>query len=219
MSQSSSQPPSFPPQFALDLMTKFGEAVSQEVIIFFLVLIVVYLRDKTISYFKALRIKRFYFQENSINSQIKDCLVSILDLMQCDRVILFQLHNGDCFINNQSQLKCTMTHQYTATCIQPIDKIVSMPISYLYREIELLKDSNDYQWILKDEAFPRCKTYLSSTGVELFGYNVIRSKLKVPVAIIGIHYCSFDFLPIINDLPTCSKLASYTNTLHSLLNS
>lgn len=183
----------------IDVSKKIGEGIGEEVVVFFVIVLAVSIRDFLIKKIESKKMTNFYFSSNNINILIREKMIEILQLIKADRVLLLQLHNGENYLSKMTKLKCSLTHQYTEKGITTIDKIIDLPITYIHRELDALRETDDFYWLLKDESFPLCQSYLENMGVECYGAKMIHNKLGLPIAIFGVHYCSFDFLPIMND--------------------
>lgn len=185
--------------FLFDVVEKIGEGIGEEVVVFFVIVLAVSVRDFLIKKIEVKNLTNFYFSSNNLNILIREKMIEILQLIKADRVLLLQLHNGENYLSKMTKLKCSLTHQYTEKGIAPIDKIVDLPVTYIHRELDALRNTDDFYWLLKDDSFPLCRIYLENMGVECYGAKMIHNKLGLPIAIFGVHYCSFDFLPVMND--------------------
>lgn len=177
-----------------------SQAFTQEVFLFLFVALAIFVREKILHYLKIKKLKMQYFNHNSQSDLIHILLVKIMQKLDADRILLLQFHNGDSFFSNFDQLKVSMTHQITQPQIKNIDNIISLPISIIHRELEACrKNNNKFEWIMREDTFVKCGEYLESIGVELYGSKLLLNKMKVPVGIIGLHYCSKDYIYILAD--------------------
>lgn len=204
-------------QFTKDLAHEFGAGIGQEIFIFIGLAIVIFVRDKVKTFFKKQDLHRTYFKLNSLNDQVKICLTEILEISNADRVLLLQLHNGDSYFGKFKQLKVTLTHQYVKNGVTKIDKVVSLPITYLHRELEALKKTGRLQWLHIEKVEVPCKFYLQNLGVEMYVSKMIRNELDMPLGIFGLHYCNKGYVNILNDSEKKRELEEKLNLLSKLI--
>lgn len=204
--------------FLSNIVDTASQAFTKEVLLFLFVGLFILIREKTKSILKIKKIKKQYFDENSKTDQIRVVLINILKLVQCDRVLLLQFHNGDSFFGNLDQLKVSMTHQITQVEITKIDNIISLPISILHRELETLKKNSErFEWINKAEAYPLCQKYLDKIGVELYGSKLLINKFGIPLGILGLHFCSNEYIYLLLNETKLKALDSLAKEVEALL--
>lgn len=201
-----------------DLTDSVTRAFTQEVFIVLTVAIIVYIRHKLINFLKRQKLKKQYFNKNCYLDKIQTTMVDLLTISEADRVVLLQFHDGDSFLGDFEQLKVTLTRQVTNKAIVPIPNIIALPISCIYREIEKLKiNPREITWIIRDEAYAKCANYLDSIGVELYGAKMLFNKNKIPVGIIGFHFCSKDYIYFLSDEGKVASLDYHISLLEKLL--
>jgi hypothetical protein len=81
------------------------------------------------------------------NSRLNNLLVELRLLYEADRVMFFQLHNGEYFLSGESNMKSSMTHFVVRTGIEsPIGNIYqNVPTTHLVHTFQDLK-SKGYGW-------------------------------------------------------------------------
>jgi hypothetical protein len=142
----------------------------------------------------------------------------MLNLIDADRILLLQFHNGEHFFGSMTQVKATLSYQIIRPGFARIDKIINWPVSYFYTELELLQASpDDIVWLHVNECPPKCQVYLKSYGIELIGLKAIYNKVNIPIGILGIHFCSQDFIYTISDSDKERTLNNLIQTINNIL--
>lgn len=114
--------------------------------------------------------------ENSIqhNTLIREMLSELRALYDCDRVKLFQFHNGDYFLSGESSMKATMTHYVLNIGVDVPNKVTSshqnIPTSHLLYTLRAMKDGPFYLSVADEHIDPILEYFfgLSGTKTALF---------------------------------------------------
>ena len=178
----------------------------------------------TITFFK--QIKQWLIERKSKsfdlainrNSVINALLSELRALYRTDRVMFFQIHNGEYFLSGESNMKCSMTHFVVRTGVaMPIGSLYqNVPTTHLVSLFAELKDKN-VSWFEVDSETeakhdPTLRHLLALTGT--------RWALICPVKKYNNIWMGFVVLSWMDDLgkPKEIELEKYAQQIADVLN-
>lgn len=132
-------------------------------------------------------------QTNSDIEIIKK-MEQVKELLNADRVQVYEFHNGEHYANGRSALKVSCTYEVYRAGVKPIQReLLSIPISCIPHFVSNLLDKgmvdvNDLEEIR--ETMPSTYSLKSSHSVQAYTDLVIRNEKNEPVGFIGVQWCN-----------------------------
>ena len=131
-------------------------------------------------------------RQSQIDIKVLNKMEEVKELMDADRVSVFEFHNGEHYANGRSALKITCTYEVCRTGIRPVQRdCISIPISCIPRYIVSILDNSVVD--VKDiesikEEMPATYNLKNSFDVKAFTNVIIMNKLKEPVGYIEVQW-------------------------------
>lgn len=130
-----------------------------------------------------------------------DCLImkeaeKLKELLNADRVQVYEFHNGTHYANGRSALKTTCTYETCRYGISSCLNILSgIPLSIIPSFIKTLLDRGEL--LVKDledikPTMPSTYALKSTMGIKSFYDVVIRNEVGEPVGFVAVQFCSSD---------------------------
>lgn len=207
-----------PNPFFIDAIDSATRAFSQEFLLLLFISLFVIIKKKIEIIYHDKKLYQQYFKSKSNSFQIKQILIEIMYLVDADRVVLLLFHNNEKYLGQFNQLKVSLFDQVSQPSITNVDKIINLPINLLYREIDEVLDIAAIVWQNKKECFDKCRDYLSSIGVEMQGLKMLRNHHRSPIGLLGIQYCSNDYIYVILNEDKMKELNILIDKIENLLN-
>lgn len=131
-------------------------------------------------------------RQTSIDILITDRLEEIKDILNADRVQIYDFHNGGHYANGRSALKTTCTYEVCRAGIKPVQsQLQAVPISCIAKFINELLNNSELEIIniekIKD-TMPA--TYQLKKDMEIMSFFdiVLNNKYGEPVGFLAIQY-------------------------------
>ena len=130
-----------------------------------------------------------------------DCLImkeaeNLKELLNADRVQVYEFHNGTHYANGRSALKTTCTYETCRYGISSCLNILSgIPLSIIPSFIKTLLDRGEL--LVKDledikPTMPSTYALKNTMGIKSFYDVVIRNEVGEPVGFVAVQFCSSD---------------------------
>ena len=130
-----------------------------------------------------------------------DCLImkeaeKLKELLNADRVQVYEFHNGTHYANGRSALKTTCTYETCRYGISSCLNILSgIPLSIIPNFIKTLLDKGEL--LVKDledikPTMPSTYALKNTMGIKSFYDVVIRNEVGEPVGFVAVQFCSSD---------------------------
>jgi hypothetical protein len=133
-------------------------------------------------------------KQAKVDVEIIKRMEEVKEILDADRVLVCEFHNGEHYANGRSALKYSCTYEVARAGIDTVQKIFSsVPISCMPRFItklldeETIKVSNTES--IKDD-MPSTYSIKKSANITSFQDLVIRNDKKEPVGFIAVHWCN-----------------------------
>lgn len=116
----------------------------------------------------------------------------VKELLNADRVQLYDFHNGEHYANGRSALKTSCTYEVLRQGITSHQmKLQSIPLSCIPKFIKTLLDKNQLE--VKDiedlkETMPATYSLKKAQGIKSFYDIILNNKQGEPIGFIGIQY-------------------------------
>ena len=175
----------------LTIATNLGYLIAGGVVCYFVV------RKKLSEYFKninqSLSVSSKVPKQAKNDVEIIKRMEQLKEVLNADRVQVYEFHNGEHYANGRSALKFTCTYEVYRVGIESTQKkMSSIPISCVPHFItqllneELIKVNNIES--IKDE-MPATYSLMQSNGVSGYQKLVIKNTLSEPVGFISVQWC------------------------------
>lgn len=157
-------------------------------------------------------------RQSQIDIQILKRMEEVKELLNADRIHVYEFHNGEHYANGRSALKVSCTYEVCRTGVNTIQReSMSLPISCMPRYIAKVLDNSTVN--VKDiddikEEMPATYNLKVSQGVRAYTNEVIYNKLREPVGFIEIQW--FDRKHFSRDDHELLRLATFIE--ESILN-
>ena len=133
-------------------------------------------------------------KQAKIDINIVKRMEQIKELLNADRVLVCEFHNGEHYANGRSALKYSCTYEVCRAGINPVQKIfTSVPISVMPRFITKLLDDEGVKVKNLEEikdSMPSTYSVKKEAGITSFQDLVIKNHKNEPVGFIAVHWCN-----------------------------
>ena len=131
-------------------------------------------------------------RQSKIDLEVLKHMEEIKEMLNADRVHVYEFHNGEHYANGRSALKVSCTYEVCRVAVNPLqNECRSIPISCMPKYIAKIIDNHivDVRDIetIKDE-MPATYNLKFSQGVRAFSNAVILNKQKEPVGFIEVQW-------------------------------
>ena len=134
------------------------------------------------------RVKR----QATIDTLITDKLEEVKDLLNADRIQIYDFHNGGHWANGRSALKTTCTYEICRSGIKPAQsQLQALPLSCIAKFIStLLKDGKMEVKNLEEikDTMPATYNLKQATSVKSFYDVVLNNKYNEPIGFLAVQY-------------------------------
>lgn len=165
------------------------EVFSGEIFLLIGAILAFVIRQKWQTFFKIRTIAKELLSEKGFQERLRQKLSAVLEVSGADRVLVVKFSFYQNLLQNYTETRCSLTHQFVKENITVMDSFKDLYVSQLYREIVDLRDQN-LKWITKEEALPGCAGYMEKIQVTTYAAMMVCSDLGLPLAILGLHYCN-----------------------------
>lgn len=130
--------------------------------------------------------------QTSIDILITDKMEEIKDLLNADRVQIYDFHNGDHYANGRSALKTTCTYEVCRASIKPVQsQLQGIPLSCIAKFINELLSNNELEIknleTIKD-TMPATYQLKKDMDIMSFFDIVLNNKYGEPIGFLAIQY-------------------------------
>ena len=131
-------------------------------------------------------------RQSEIDIKVLNRMEEVKEIMDADRVHIYEFHNGEHYANGRSALKVSCTYEVCRAGVNSIQReCMSVPISVIPRYIATILNSNiiDIKDIesIKDNQ-PATYNLKVSQGIRAYTNVVIMNKLEEPVGFIEVQW-------------------------------
>lgn len=133
-------------------------------------------------------------KQAKIDIDIVKRMEQVKELLNADRVLVCEFHNGEHYANGRSALKYSCTYEVCRAGITPVQRIfTSVPISVMPRFITTILDNEMLK--VKDldeikESMPSTYSVKKEAEITSFQDLVIKNSKNEPVGFIAVHWCN-----------------------------
>ena len=137
------------------------------------------------------------FDNTTINSKMGDyikvnnSLDKIRGLLEGDRALLIQIHNGEKLLSNYHLLRWSITHQVVKKGIERVKMLSNQPIERIIQEY-VISTQQDYIYVnsITEEGYLSilCKDYLKSIASETIMIFQLKNKFNIQMGLVGVHF-------------------------------
>lgn len=143
-------------------------------------------------------------KQSKLNCEILQEAEKVKELLDADRVQVYEFHNGAHYANGRSALKTTCTYETCRYGVQSCRDILSdVPLSVIPVFIKTLLDDEElYVKNLEDIKDTMIGTYniKSSMGIKGFYDVVIHNEDREPIGFVAVQFCNRDASNIDKDV-------------------
>ena len=131
-------------------------------------------------------------KQSAVDISILNRMEEVKELLDADRVHVYEFHNGEHYANGRSALKISCTYEVCRAGVNSMQReSMSMPISCMPRYIATILDN--YVVDVKDiedvkDSMPATFNFKVSHGIKAYTNVVILNKLKEPVGCIEVQW-------------------------------
>ena len=131
--------------------------------------------------------------QTATDMEILKRMEQVKELLDADRVQVYEFHNGEHYANGRSALKVSCTYEAYRAGVKPCQReLLSVPLSCIPHFISNLLDSglvnvDDLEDIR--ETMPSTYSLKHSQSVQAYTDLVIRNRENEPVGFIGVQWC------------------------------
>lgn len=131
-------------------------------------------------------------KQSKIDIKVLKRMEEVKELLNADRVHVYEFHNGEHYANGRSALKLSCTYEVCKAGVKIIQKdCLSMPISCMPKYIAAILDSSIVE--VKDiesikESMPASYNFKNSQDIKAYIDVAIQNKQKEPVGFIEVQW-------------------------------
>lgn len=136
-------------------------------------------------------------KQSNINVEITKKLEELKELLNADRVQIYDFHNGGHYANGRSALKTTCTYEVVRTGIQPKQQDMQcIPLSVIPRFINTLLNKGELEVrnteMLK-QMMPSTYELKKAQNITSFYDIILVDKINQPIGFLAIQYVTNDY--------------------------
>jgi hypothetical protein len=162
-------------------------------------MIIVYLLQRNAKKFEE-NFDEIFNQNKKANSAVRDTLNEIRILVNADRVLLNQFHNGNKWASGLHFDKMTASHEVTDPNVEEVsEKTVDVPLEKLEEELDYLINKSDILIIDEEDSEDRWARYLHGIGVRRCIKLLVRQENGNLIGEVSIHYLERRNIPGIEE--------------------
>ena len=172
--------------------TNIGYLIAGVFICYFVI------KRKLTAYFKdiknSLNVSSKIPKQAKTDVEIVKKMEQVKEILNADRVLVCEFHNGEHYANGRSALKFSCTYEVVRVGISNVQRLfTSIPISCMTRFISTLLDRETLVVKnvedIKDE-MPATYSIKKEAGITSFQDLIIRNGKNEPVGFIAVHWCN-----------------------------
>ena len=149
-------------------------------------------------------VSRSIKRQSDLDYEILQEAEKVKELLDADRVQVYEFHNGTHYANGRSALKTTCTYETCRYGIKSCRDVLSgVPLSFIPIFIKTLLDNEElYVKSLEDIKDTMTSTYniKSSMGVRGFYDVVIHNANREPIGFVAVQFCNKDATKLDKDI-------------------
>ncbi len=176
----------------LTIATNVGYIIAGVVISYFIV------RKKLNEYFNDIKnnlnVGSKIPKQSKTDMEIIKRMEQVKEILNADRVLVYEFHNGEHYANGRSALKFSCTYEVYRTGIESVQsKLSSIPISCVPQFIsKLLEEEFIKETDVEHIRDKMPATYGLSKDINITSYQnlVIRNGKEEPVGFLAVHWCN-----------------------------
>lgn len=176
----------------LTIATNLGYLIAGGFVCYFVV------RKKLTEYFQdiknGLSVGSKIPKQAKTDVEIVKRMEQVKEVLNADRVLVCEFHNGEHYANGRSALKFSCTYEVVRVGISNVQRLfTSIPISCMTNFISTLLDKETL--VVKDvedikDSMPATYSIKKEAGITSFQDLIIRNEKNEPVGFIAIHWCN-----------------------------
>lgn len=186
----------------MDEIINLGKGIGQ--FIAFIVISLFFCKQYLNQYFKKTNVGKMLPKQNKLDLEILSKLEYVKEILNADRIHVYEFHNGEHYSDYRSAYKFSCTYEVFKAGNQPVQqKCINLPTNCMPQFIH--KITEDGKFICKDleelkETMPSTYNFKKSIDVDSFYDIAIHNKEGNIIGFIAIHWFNKENMKIDKDV-------------------